>query len=68
MQKKHQFGHGSRTCIGKNISMMEMSKLIPQLVRKFDFHLDDPYAEQQLHNAWFVKQKNFMVRVTERKV
>ncbi|KAF4535861.1 Cytochrome P450 [Lasiodiplodia theobromae] len=38
------------------------------LVRKFDFHLDDPYAELQLHNAWFVKQKNFMVRVTERKV
>ncbi|KAF5562345.1 hypothetical protein FNAPI_3241 [Fusarium napiforme] len=30
------FGHGSRTCIGKNISLMEMGKLIPQLFRHFD--------------------------------
>lgn len=27
------FGLGSRTCLGKNLSMLEMSKLIPQLLR-----------------------------------
>ncbi|CAI4218950.1 unnamed protein product [Parascedosporium putredinis] len=30
------FGQGSRTCIGKNISLMEISKVIPQIVRQFD--------------------------------
>ncbi|GME41742.1 Cytochrome P450 [Neofusicoccum parvum] len=61
------FGHGSRTCIGKNISLMEMSKLIPQLVEKFDFQLADPKAELESENVWFVKQKNFMVKISERK-
>ncbi|KUL83275.1 hypothetical protein ZTR_09128 [Talaromyces verruculosus] len=36
------FGFGSRTCIGRNISFLEMSKLIPQLIRKYDFELDPP--------------------------
>ncbi|KAJ5897370.1 cytochrome P450 [Penicillium tannophilum] len=30
------FGYGSRTCIGKNISIMEMGKLVPQLIRHFE--------------------------------
>ncbi|CAK7207773.1 hypothetical protein SEUCBS139899_010586 [Sporothrix eucalyptigena] len=33
------FGAGSRTCIGKNISLLEINKLIPVLVKKFDFSL-----------------------------
>jgi cytochrome P450 len=31
------FGMGSRTCIGKNISLLEMGKLIPELVKRFKF-------------------------------
>lgn len=30
------FGAGSRTCIGKNISYLEMYKLVPAIVRAFD--------------------------------
>ena len=30
------FGMGSRTCIGKNISLLEMYKLIPAVLRKFE--------------------------------
>ncbi|KAL4981195.1 cytochrome P450 [Aspergillus desertorum] len=30
------FGLGSRTCIGKHISIPEMSKLIPRILREFD--------------------------------
>ena len=33
------FGMGSRTCIGTNISLLEMSKVIPVLVRDIDFEL-----------------------------
>lgn len=30
------FGAGSRTCIGKNISLLEMHKLVPAVLRKFE--------------------------------
>ncbi|KAE8449712.1 hypothetical protein EG329_007487 [Mollisiaceae sp. DMI_Dod_QoI] len=63
------FGMGSRTCIGKNISLLEISKLIPQLVRKFDFELvgcageGEGQEELKSLNRWFVKQQNFGGRV-----
>ncbi|KAH7111803.1 cytochrome P450 [Dendryphion nanum] len=60
------FGHGSRTCIGKNISLLEITKLVPQLVRKFDFHRTDPNIELECEYVSFVKQKNIMVRISER--
>lgn len=31
-----QFGLGSRTCIGKNISLLEIYKLVPSFLRRFD--------------------------------
>ncbi|KAF5672009.1 cytochrome P450 monooxygenase [Fusarium heterosporum] len=30
------FGSGSRTCIGKNISLLEMYKLVPALLRRYE--------------------------------
>ncbi|KAF2141537.1 uncharacterized protein K452DRAFT_250217 [Aplosporella prunicola CBS 121167] len=63
-----EFGHGSRTCIGKNISLMEMLKLVPQIVRRFDVELvQRPGGEGvRLCNQWFVYQEDMMVRVSER--
>ena len=31
-----QFGQGSRTCIGKNISLLEIYKVVPSLLRRFE--------------------------------
>ncbi|GME57771.1 hypothetical protein GTA08_BOTSDO13424 [Neofusicoccum parvum] len=61
------WGLGSRTCIGKNIALMEISILIPELVRSFDFRLVRPDAELETQNVFFVKQKNLWVNVSERK-
>ena len=62
------FGMGSRTCIGKNISLLEMSKLVPQLVRNFNFELDEDLQTAGLKslNRWFVKQQNFRGKVFAR--
>ncbi|RYO73661.1 hypothetical protein DL764_010439 [Monosporascus ibericus] len=54
-----QFGMGSRTCIGKNISLLEIYKLVPSLLRRFEIRFKNPSQEWKLVNAWFVKQLNF---------
>lgn len=53
---------GSRTCIGRHIAILEMSKLVPQLVRDFDFQLESS-KELETSNFWFVKPTNFMIKV-----
>ncbi|KAI8940195.1 hypothetical protein NX059_003901 [Plenodomus lindquistii] len=60
------FGAGTRTCIGKHISQLEMSKIVPQLLWKFEFQLAYPEKEWSLENKFFVKQSEFHVYTTER--
>ncbi|GFF28439.1 cytochrome P450 oxidoreductase [Aspergillus udagawae] len=55
------FGLGSRTCIGKNISLLEIGKLVPQLVRNFDFELVSRQDALVGLNHWFVKPHGFEV-------
>ena len=61
-----QFGMGSRTCIDKNISLMEIAKIIPQIIRNFDIELFHS-KEWKTRNHWFVKQTEFFISVTRRK-
>ncbi|KAF1989255.1 cytochrome P450 [Aulographum hederae CBS 113979] len=51
------FGWGARLCTGKNISWMEMSKLIPTLFLLYDIRLADPEATLSETCWWFVIQK-----------
>jgi len=60
------FGLGSRTCIGRHVSILEMSKLIPHIVRRFDFNLEHPQQDWTCDNYWFVKPRNFTLRVQRR--
>lgn len=61
------FGMGSRTCIGKNISLLEISKLVPTLVKKFDFQLSERMVGEgrswKTVNRWFVKQLDLETQV-----
>ncbi|KAF4554808.1 Cytochrome P450-like protein 7 [Elsinoe fawcettii] len=63
------FGAGSRTCVGKNISLLEIGKVVPELVRRYDFELHGEVSRGALRteNNWFVKQTNLMVKVRARK-
>ncbi|USW57042.1 Putative cytochrome P450 [Septoria linicola] len=60
------FGSGARMCIGRNISWMEMSKLIPTLFWKFDIELVEPEKEWELKCWWFVLQTGIEVRLRPR--
>jgi len=60
-----KFGFGSRTCIGRHISFLEISKLVPQLVKKYEFELDPPETEWTVKSYFFAKQK-FYCKVKQR--
>jgi cytochrome P450 len=57
-----QFGAGARTCIGKNISLLEIYKLVPSFLLRFSVELDDKNGEWKTHNGWFVRQLDFRTR------
>ncbi|PVH92282.1 putative cytochrome P450 pisatin demethylase [Periconia macrospinosa] len=59
------FGLGARICLGRHISELEMSKLIPRIIREFNFELTSQNPMES-ENCWFVKPTNFMLRVRER--
>ena len=46
------FGAGARKCIGRNISWIEMQKVIPELLRQFKIELANPYGEWHVVNHW----------------
>ena len=39
-----QFGQGARTCIGKNISLLEIYKLVPSVLRRFEVSAPSPLS------------------------
>lgn len=66
------FGMGSRSCIGKNISLLEMSKVLPILMMRYDFEIlderakSDPMRGVMSNGGWFVLQTNLHVKVRKR--
>ncbi|KIY01582.1 uncharacterized protein Z520_03134 [Fonsecaea multimorphosa CBS 102226] len=57
------FGAGTRTCIGKNISLSELHKLIPSVLRQFDLELINPENGWRTSDFWFNKQTGLQVKV-----
>lgn len=60
-----QFGYGKRTCIGKHITNTEMYKLLPTILRDFDFELVGN-QEWDVWRGWFHHQRNVNVQVKRR--
>ncbi|KAJ6086421.1 cytochrome P450, partial [Penicillium canescens] len=57
------FGAGTRTCIGKHIALSEIYKMVPLLIRKFDFVLVDSSKSWTTHDYFFNKQSGLQVMV-----
>jgi cytochrome P450 len=56
------FGAGARTCAGKNISYLEMYKLVPALLRAFDVSEVDvdcvDTADMAFRSSWHIRKKS----------
>ncbi|KAF3904234.1 hypothetical protein ABW21_db0208119 [Orbilia brochopaga] len=59
------FGGGTRSCIGKNISLLEIYKLMPTLLIHFTFEMN-PEKDWNLFNSVFVHQRDLRLTVRRR--
>ncbi|KAL2135823.1 hypothetical protein VTI74DRAFT_6752 [Chaetomium olivicolor] len=60
------FGSGQFVCVGKGIAMVEVGKVIGELVRRYNWSLADPINPPRIRNngVWLVR--DFWVRVEKR--
>ncbi|KIW32511.1 uncharacterized protein PV07_04048 [Cladophialophora immunda] len=61
------FGYGTRGCLGKNIALLETFKLVPQLLRRYEFTLARPDLEWRVRGGWMVRQDGVEVVLSRRK-
>ncbi|EMC99437.1 hypothetical protein BAUCODRAFT_144864 [Baudoinia panamericana UAMH 10762] len=61
-----QFGHGRFSCIGKNISLLEMYKVVPSLLRSFRWTLAEPERQWRFESGSFANVSGVGVRVERR--
>ncbi len=60
------FGAGKRSCLGKNIALLELHKLVPALLMKFKIELANPNKEWEVSNAWVLNQTGLEVKLSLR--
>ena len=62
------FSAGSHTCLGKNLSQMEMTKLVASLLVRYDVRLENPEAELTYKVRWFTPQNGLVVKLEKREI
>lgn len=61
-----QFGGGSHLCIGRNLALLEMNKVLPRLLRDYDLELVHPDRPLKANTTFFVVQSGLEVSITRR--
>jgi hypothetical protein len=54
--------------MGKNISLFEITKLVPQILRHWNIELSDPDSKMTFTDHWFVKQEGLICKAKTRKL
>ncbi|KAI2778208.1 cytochrome P450 [Daldinia loculata] len=61
-----QFGGGAHVCIGRNLALLEINKVIPRLLRDFEFELVYPGRELKAKATFFVVQEGLEVYISRK--
>ncbi|CAN8104061.1 unnamed protein product [Discula destructiva] len=61
------FGAGARNCIGKNLAMMQLTKIIVELYRNFHITLENPEKDWTVSGGWLTRQSDMGMILTTRK-
>ncbi|KAL1900637.1 hypothetical protein Sste5346_002362 [Sporothrix stenoceras] len=61
-----QFGGGAHVCIGRNLALLEINKVLPRLLRDFRFSLVHPDRTLNAHATFFVVQEGLDVYIEKK--
>ncbi|KAG0647709.1 Cytochrome P450 monooxygenase [Hyphodiscus hymeniophilus] len=61
-----QFGGGSHLCIGRNLALLEMNKILPLLLKEYDIELIHPDRPLNANTTFFVVQSGLEVLIKRR--
>ncbi|KAL2015347.1 hypothetical protein VTK56DRAFT_5779 [Thermocarpiscus australiensis] len=61
------FGDDYRICLGRNLSMMEVYKVVPTLLATFDIALEDPNEVWWTCSRWFYQTKGVIYKLKPRR-
>ncbi|TAQ87208.1 hypothetical protein B7494_g4464 [Chlorociboria aeruginascens] len=62
-----QFGGGSHVCIGRNLALLEINKVVPRLLRDYHIELVDSTQQLKANASFFVVQEGLEVYIEKRK-
>ncbi|KAJ3548445.1 hypothetical protein NM208_g992 [Fusarium decemcellulare] len=60
------FGGGSRICIGRNIALLEVYKVVATLVSRYEISLADPNSKIKIISSWFPRQSGLECKFKKR--
>lgn len=60
------FGAGSRICLGRNLSQMEVYKIVATLIARYDIELKDPNEVWWSSARWFYRVKGVVCKLKNR--
>ncbi|KAI1342698.1 benzoate 4-monooxygenase cytochrome P450 [Xylariaceae sp. FL0016] len=58
------FGAGMHTCIGKNIAILMITKLVVEFYRRYDATLANPGKGWEVHGSWVTKQTGMVMNIS----
>lgn len=53
-------------CIGRNLALLEINKVVPRLLRDYHFELVNPGRELEAHATFFVVQEGLEVFISKK--
>ncbi|KAH8671501.1 cytochrome P450 [Xylariales sp. PMI_506] len=59
------FGDGSWSCLGKNMALIQLYKLVATMVVRFDCELVSPEKNAQVTGSWFPRLEGVSVKATD---
>lgn len=60
------FGAGKRSCLGKNIAMLELTKVVPAVLMRFRLNFVGQ-GQWRVRNKWVLDQTGLMVELADRR-